>query len=37
MDIKNNIAMAHSEIPAQTTDAIDFNDKVKRENPNMEP
>lgn len=28
--------MAQSSIPAQATDAIDFHDKVKRENPNME-
>ncbi|MCM1003008.1 MAG: lipase family protein [Candidatus Gastranaerophilales bacterium] len=35
-DIRSDIAMARSNIPAQATDAIDFHDKVKRENPNME-
>lgn len=35
-DLKSDIAMAHSDIPAQATDAINFHDKVKRENPDME-
>ena len=33
-DIRNDIAMAKSKIPAQTIDAIRIYDKVKREHPN---
>ena len=33
-DIRNDVAMAKSKIPAQATDAIRIYDKVKREHPN---
>jgi len=35
-DIRNDIAMAKSKIPAQTTDALKIYDKVKREHPNAD-
>lgn len=35
-DGKNDIAMAQSKIPAQTTDAVKIYDKVKREHPNAD-
>ena len=35
-DIRNDVAMAKSKIPAQTTDALKIYDKVKREHPNAD-